>query len=51
VFHLAGGEKTNVALPATFTVTPTDDKLVIAINGSDTIKLAKDEIASDQRLS
>ena len=44
VFHLAGGEKTNVDLPATFTVTPTGDKLVIAVDGSDDIELSKDEI-------
>ena len=44
VFHLAGGEKTTVNLPATFTVTPTGDKLVIAVEGGDDIELAKDEI-------
>ncbi len=43
VFHLAGGAKTTVTLPATFTVTPSGDKLVIAV-GSDNIELAKDEI-------
>ena len=29
VFHLAGGAKSTVSLPATFTVTPTDDKLIV----------------------
>ena len=44
VFHLAGGEKTTVFLPATFTVKPSGDKLVIAVDGSDDIELSKDEI-------
>ena len=44
VFHLAGGNKTTVTLPATFTVTPTDGKLVIAIDGSDNVELSKDDI-------
>lgn len=44
VFHLAGGEKTTVVLPATFTVTPRGNKLVIAVDGSDDIELSKDEI-------
>ena len=43
VFHLADGAKTSVNLPATFSVTPSGDKLVIAV-GSDNIELPKDEI-------
>ena len=34
VFHLAGGAKSTVSLPATFTVTPTGDKLVVDGGGS-----------------
>ena len=44
VFHLAGGNKTTVTLPATFTVTPTDGKLVIAVQGSDNVELSKDDV-------
>ena len=34
VFHLAGGAKSTVSLPATFTVTPQGDKLVIDSDGT-----------------
>lgn len=44
VFHLAGGNKTTVTLPATFTVTPTGSKLVITVEGSDNVELSKDNI-------
>lgn len=44
VFHLAGGEETTVTLPATFTVMPAGDKVVIVIEGSDNVELPKDEI-------
>ena len=43
VFHLAGGAKSTVSLPATFTVTPTGDKLVIDGGGS-MVELAKDDV-------
>ena len=43
VFHLAGGAKSTVSLPATFTVTPTGDKLVIDGGGS-VVELAKDDV-------
>lgn len=44
VFHHAGGEKTTVQLPATFTVTPTGDKLVVDDGGGNVVELAKDEV-------
>ena len=44
VFHLAGGEKATVTLPATFTVTPTDDKLVIDDGNGNVVELAKDDV-------
>ena len=43
VFHLAGGAKSTVSLPATFTVTPSGDKLVIDGGGS-VVELAKDDV-------
>lgn len=43
VFHLAGGAKSTVSLPATFTVTPTGDKLVIDGGGS-VVELSKDDV-------
>ena len=43
VFHLAGGEKTTIQLPATFTVTPTGNKLVVDAGGK-AVELAKDEV-------
>ena len=43
VFHLAGGAKSTVSLPATFTVTPTGDKLVVDGGGS-VVELAKDDV-------
>ena len=44
VFHLAGGEKTTVQLPATFTVTPDGDKLVVDAGSGNVVELAKDEV-------
>ena len=44
VFHLAGGEKTTVTLPATFTVTPSDDKLVIDDGDGNVVELSKDDV-------
>jgi len=44
VFHLAGGEKTTIQLPATFTVTPTGDKLVVDAGAGNVVELAKDEV-------
>lgn len=43
VFHLSGGEKATVALPATFNVTPTGEKLVINGNGKN-IELAMGDV-------
>ena len=43
VFHLAGGTKTTVTLPATFTVTPTGNKLVID-DGNTVVELNKDDV-------
>ena len=43
VFHLTGGAKSTIALPATFTVTPTCDKLIIDGGGS-VVELAKDDV-------
>ena len=43
VFHLPGGAKSTVSLPATFTVTPKGDKLVIDGGGS-VVELAKDDV-------
>ena len=43
VFHLSGSEKTTVALPATFNVTPTGEKLVINGNGKN-IELAMGDV-------
>lgn len=43
VFHLAGGAKSTMSLPATVTVTPTGDKLFIAGGGS-VVELAKDDV-------
>ena len=43
VFHLAGGAKSTVSLPATFTVTPQGDKLVIDGGGS-VVELPKDDV-------
>lgn len=43
VFHLAGGAKSTVSLPATFTVTPTGDKLMIDGGGS-VVELSKDDV-------
>lgn len=43
-FHLAGGEKTTIQLPATFTVTPTGDKLVVDAGSGNVVELAKDEV-------
>ena len=44
VFHLAGGEKTTVQLPATFSVTPDGDKLVVDAGSGNVVELAKDEV-------
>ena len=44
VFHLAGGEKTTIQLPATFTVTPDGDKLVVDAGSGNVVELAKDEV-------
>ena len=44
VFHHVGGEKTTVTLPATFTVTPTDDKLVIDDGDGNVVELSKDDV-------
>lgn len=44
VFHLSGGGKTTITLPATFTVTPTGDKLVIDGGGGNVVELAKDDV-------
>lgn len=43
VFHLRGGLKNTVSLPATFTVTPTGEKLFIDC-GSSVVELAKDDV-------
>ena len=43
VFHLAGGAKSTVSLPAAFTVTPNSDKLVIDGGGS-VVELSKDDV-------
>ena len=43
VFHLAGGAKSSVTLPATFTVTPTGDKLVIE-GGGTRVELSDDDV-------
>ena len=43
VFHLAGDAKITVSLPATFTVTPQGDKLVIDGGGS-VVELPKDDV-------
>jgi hypothetical protein len=43
VFHLTGGAKSTVTLPATFTVTPTGDKLVIESEGI-VVELQKDDV-------
>ena len=43
VFHLADGDRT-ITLPATFTVTPADDLLLIGIGNGQNLTLSKDDV-------
>ena len=43
VFHLTDGAKSTVTLPATFTITPTGDKLIID-GGGTVVELSKDDV-------
>ena len=43
VFHLADGDRT-ITMPATFTVTPADDLLLIGIGNGQNLTLSKDDV-------